>query len=55
MQYAQGAKNPAWAISDIGQLGKVTEAMLKRNYSEDDIIKVLGGNFLRVCRDVFGK
>ncbi len=55
MQYAQGAKNPAWAIKDIGQMGKVTEAMLARNYSENDIIKVLGGNFLRVCREVFGK
>ena len=55
MQYAQGAKNLAWAINDIGQLEKVTEAMITRNYSENDIIKVLGGNFLRVCRDVFGK
>jgi membrane dipeptidase len=55
MQYAQGTKNPAWAINDIGQLDKVTESMIKRNYSESDIIKVLGGNFLRVCRDVFGK
>ena len=34
---------------------KVTEAMIVRNYSENDIIKVLGGNFLRVCREVFGK
>jgi membrane dipeptidase len=55
MQYAQGAKNLAWAINDIGQLDKVTEAMITRNFSENDIIKVLGGNFLRVCRDVFGK
>jgi membrane dipeptidase len=53
-QRAQGAKEIAWAVPDIGQLIRVTEALLARRYAEDDVRKVLGGNFLRVCQDVFG-
>ncbi|HZW35093.1 MAG TPA: membrane dipeptidase [Isosphaeraceae bacterium] len=53
-QRAQGARQIAWAVPDLGSLIRVTEALLARGYPEDDIQKVLGGNFLRVCRDVFG-
>jgi membrane dipeptidase len=54
-QEAQGTTNPAWAIPDLGHTLRVTEALLASNYREDDIRKVLGGNFLRVCRTVFGQ
>jgi membrane dipeptidase len=32
---------------------KVTEGLAGRGYSEADIRKILGGNFLRVFRQVF--
>ena len=54
-QHSQGTKDIVWAVQDIGHISQVTEAMLARNYSENDISKVLGGNFLRVCKEVFGK
>jgi microsomal dipeptidase-like Zn-dependent dipeptidase len=44
----------AWAVPDISYLSRVTEALIARNYREDDIRDVLGGNFLRVCRKVIG-
>ena len=30
-----------------------TVGMVQRGYSDDDIRKILGGNILRVARDVF--
>ena len=35
-------------MEDCSKLPKLTEAMLRRGYSEDDIRKILGGNTLRV-------
>jgi membrane dipeptidase len=35
-------------MEDCSKLPKLTEAMLRRGYSEDDIRKILGGNLLRV-------
>jgi len=29
--------------------------LLKRGYSEQDIKKIMGGNFLRVMREVIGR
>lgn len=52
-QVAQGTTNIAWAIEDMSQMPKVTETMTRRGYSDSDIQKVLGLNFLRVCREVF--
>ena len=53
-QRDQGTTNIQWAIPHIGEIVQVTEALLARNYPERDIAKILGGNFLRVCREVFG-
>jgi len=53
-QRDQGTTNIQWAIPHIGEIARVTEALLARNYPEPDIAKILGGNFLRVCREVFG-
>jgi microsomal dipeptidase-like Zn-dependent dipeptidase len=33
---------------------KIAQALKDRGYSDDDIKKILGGNFLRVLRDVTG-
>jgi membrane dipeptidase len=32
----------------------LTAALLKRGYSEKEIQKIMGGNFLRVIREVVG-
>jgi len=53
-QHAQGTRHMAWAVPDIGHLVQVTEALLARNYRETDIKQILGGNFLRLCKKVFG-
>jgi len=54
-QLSQNPKNViAWAIPDISRVSDVTEALVARNYSDADIKKVLGENFLRVAKAVFG-
>lgn len=42
-------------VSRPSDLPKITEALLKRGFSEPDIRKVLGDNVLRVLRDVMGR
>ena len=39
-------------IDSAADLSKITQALLDRGYSADDIHKILGGNLLRVFRDV---
>jgi membrane dipeptidase len=41
-------------FDDYGQLPDVVEALQKRGYTDEDVAKVLGGNFLRVFRRVWG-
>ena len=41
-------------ISRPSDLPKLTEAMVRRGFSEADIRKILGGNVLRVLREVMG-
>lgn len=41
-------------VSRPSDLPKLTEVMVRRGFPEADIRKVLGGNFLRVFRDVLG-
>jgi len=43
-----------WAIDDLSQMPRITQALLDRGYGEADVQKVLGLNFLRVCRETFG-
>lgn len=42
-------------IDDTSKVPRVTEALVARGYSEADIRKILGLNFLRVLREVIGK
>jgi membrane dipeptidase len=44
----QGLDSPA-------RLPAVTDALLRRGFTPPDVMKVLGGNFLRVFRDVMGR
>jgi membrane dipeptidase len=39
-------------MEDCTMLPKITEALLRRGYSERDIEKILGGNLLRVLEQV---
>jgi membrane dipeptidase len=38
-------------LDSAADLPKITQALLDRGYSADDIHKILGGNVLRVFRD----
>jgi membrane dipeptidase len=44
----------AGEISRPSDLPKITEVMLRRGFGEGDVKKVLGGNVLRVLREVMG-
>lgn len=39
-------------MEDVTRLPKITDALLRRGYKESDIRKILGGNTLRLMRDV---
>lgn len=49
---------PPWnyprGIEDAARLAALGPGMARRGYSDEDIVKVLGGNFLRVLRAVWG-
>ena len=47
-----GGPTPPRGMRDIGDLAMITDAMLRRGYSEARIRKFLGGNMLRVFRQV---
>ncbi|MFM8394482.1 MAG: dipeptidase [Acidobacteriota bacterium] len=50
-----GGPTPPRGIRDISDLAMITDAMLRRGYSEERIRKFLGGNMLRVFRQVTAK
>ncbi len=37
---------------DVSEMGNITQELVKRGYSKEDIIKIWGGNFMRVFREV---
>jgi membrane dipeptidase len=39
-------------LENAGKLGAITEELRRRGYKEDDIRKILGGNFYRVLEAV---
>jgi membrane dipeptidase len=46
-----GADMP-YGMDDASYLPRITEALLKKGYSESDTEKILGGNMLRLMQDV---
>lgn len=42
-------------VKDATEFPKFTEAFLSRNYSEEDTLKILGGNHLRVLKETLGE
>jgi len=47
-----GISDPPAGLEDAGRLAAVTDELLRRGYTESDIRKILGGNFLRVFQAV---
>ena len=37
---------------DVSEMGNISLELLRRGYSEEDIRKIWGGNFMRVFKDV---
>jgi membrane dipeptidase len=52
-QRAQGTQDISWAIPDLGHMGEITRGLVARGYRDEEILAILGGNFLRVCHEVF--
>lgn len=50
-----GVSSVPLGVDDVSKLPVVTEALLRQGYSERDVRKILGGNFLRVLREVTGR
>lgn len=50
-----GGPTPPRGMRDISDLPMITDAMLRRGYSEERIRKFLGGNLLRVFRQITEK
>jgi membrane dipeptidase len=44
-----GASMPE-GMEDASKLPKITEALMRKGYKDDDIRKILGGNLLRVMQ-----
>ncbi|MBN1936694.1 MAG: membrane dipeptidase, partial [Anaerolineae bacterium] len=45
---------PPVGLEDVGQTPHITAGLLDRGYSAGDVQKILGGNWLRVIRQVMG-
>jgi len=41
-------------LEDVSKMPNMTRVMVKRGYSDEDILKILGGNHLRVFKQVIG-
>lgn len=41
-------------MKDVSEMPKLTEELLSRGYTEEEIKKVLGGNWLRVYKEILG-
>lgn len=39
-------------LEDVSMMGNMTKGLVQRGYSDEDIVKILGGNFLRVFQQI---
>ena len=49
-----GIESTPKGLEDVTKMPYFTEGLMKRGYKEDDIVKILGGNLLRVFKKVIG-
>jgi len=47
-----GIGQPPTGLEDVSKVPNITRVLVKRGYSDEDIKKILGGNFLRVFKQV---
>ena len=45
-----GIESPPQQLDDVSTYPLITRELLKRGYKETDILKILGGNFIRVLK-----
>jgi membrane dipeptidase len=50
-----GVSGPPNGLDDVSKMPALIEVLLERNYSERDLKKILGENYLRVIREVTGE
>ena len=50
-----GISGPPKGLEDISKMTNLAAALLKKGYSDDDVKKIMGGNTLRVIREVIGR
>ena len=55
LQIDQGTTELEWAVPDMSEMGRITACLVAHGYSEEEVRKVMGENFLRVCQEVFGE
>jgi membrane dipeptidase len=48
-----GLENTPKGLEDISQLPRLTETLIQRGHSDETILKILGGNFLRLFGEVW--
>jgi membrane dipeptidase len=53
MTYTQNPVRYAKGFEDITQIGNVAAELRKRNYSEENVAKIMGGNWMRVYRSAW--
>jgi membrane dipeptidase len=49
-----GIGNPPEGIETVDKTPNVTRVLVKRGYSDEDVLKILGGNHMRVFKEVIG-
>jgi len=49
-----GIENPPTGLEDVTNVLNITRGLVSRGYSDEEIEKIIGGNFLRVFRDLLG-
>jgi microsomal dipeptidase-like Zn-dependent dipeptidase len=40
-------------VNSMAKVGVITETLVARGYSDEDVLKILGGNFMRLLERVF--
>jgi membrane dipeptidase len=50
-----GITAPPQGLENVSKMPFLVAALLKRGYSDHDVKKILGENYLRVIRDVTGR
>ncbi|MHB1125517.1 MAG: dipeptidase [Bacillota bacterium] len=49
----EGVEKTAEGLDDVSMIWRVTEGLLARGYPEEEVALIMGGNWLRVMRDVW--